>query len=116
MAALFESVAPVPRRNRRRHLLPDPAPTTVPAAASPPPEPPAAEQPAAPRESSPIDLLGEDALEADVLDDDAFFATLREAVHDDTPLGPREEGDDNLDFFDDDGDRAGFRDVFRRRR
>jgi cell division septum initiation protein DivIVA len=65
-----------------------------------------------------IDLLGDDALEAEVLDDDAFFATLREAVHDDTPLGPRDETDEGrLNFFDDEGDdRASFRDVFRRRR
>ena len=28
------------------------------------------------------------------LDDDAFFATLRDAVHDEAPLGPRDEGDD----------------------
>jgi hypothetical protein len=55
--------------------------------------------------------------EAEVLDDDAFFATLREAVHDETPLGPRdEETAGEHSFFDADDDRAGFRDVFRRRR
>jgi hypothetical protein len=37
--------------------------------------------------------------EPEVLDDDAFFATLREAVRDDAPLGPRDEEDD---VFDDD--------------
>lgn len=37
--------------------------------------------------------------EPEVLDDDAFFATLREAVRDDAPLGPR---DDEDDVFDDD--------------
>ena len=97
---------------------PEPSPMAMPpAAATPPPEPPAPEPLEVARESSPIDLLGDDALEADVLDDDAFFATLREAVHDDTPLGPRDEDDDNLDLFNDDnGDRSGFRDVFRRRR
>jgi len=59
-----------------------------------------------------------DAIDAEVLDDDAFFATLREAVHDDTPLGPREEGDvtgENM-FFDQEAENSGFRDVFRRRR
>ncbi len=59
-----------------------------------------------------------DAIDAEVLDDDAFFATLREAVHDDTPLGPREEGDvtgENM-FFDQEQENSGFRDVFRRRR
>ena len=61
---------------------------------------------------------GADAIDAEVLDDDAFFATLREAVHDDTPLGPREEGDitgENM-FFDQEAENSGFRDVFRRRR
>jgi cell division initiation protein len=55
--------------------------------------------------------------EAEVLDDDAFFATLREAVHDETPLGPRDqETTGEHSFFDAEDDRAGFRDVFRRRR
>lgn len=46
------------------------------------------------------------------LDDDAFFASLRDAVRDDEPLGP---GDD---FFDDEdgGDDDGGRGLFRRRR
>jgi hypothetical protein len=66
----------------------------------------------------PIDLLGTDGADADVLDDDAFFATLRDAVHDDAPLGPRDENDVTGDhsFFDQDADRGSFRDVFRRRR
>ncbi len=67
----------------------------------------------------PLDLAGPEGVDADILDDDAFFATLRDAVHDDAPLGPREEGDDITGenrFFDQDADRASFRDVFRRRR
>ena len=87
-----------------------------PQADSAPPSPPPAAPPGA---SSPsIDLLGDDSLEAEVLDDDAFFATLREAVHDETPLGPREDDDERMSFFEDetDDDRASFRDVFRRRR
>ena len=66
----------------------------------------------------PIDL-GSDGVDSDVLDDDAFFATLRDAVHDEKPLGPRDEGDDitgENQFFDQDADRGSFRDVFRRRR
>jgi hypothetical protein len=56
-------------------------------------------------------------MDAEVLDDDAFFATLREAVHDETPLGPRDEDSvGEHSFFDNEDDRAGFRDVFRRRR
>jgi cell division initiation protein len=73
---------------------------------------------ATPSPADAADPLGGDAIEAEVLDDDAFFATLREAVHDETPLGPREEGDatgENM-FFDQESDSAGFRDVFRRRR
>jgi cell division septum initiation protein DivIVA len=92
---------------------------------SPAPEAAAAAQaPAAGREgrgegSAPIDLSGSQGVDADVLDDDAFFATLRDAVHDEKPLGPREEGDDPTGenrFFDQDADRGTFRDVFRRRR
>jgi hypothetical protein len=67
---------------------------------------------------NPFDLLDPDAMDPEVLDDDAFFATLRDAVHDDAPLGPRDE-DGELDesrFFDQDADRGSFRDVFRRRR
>jgi cell division initiation protein len=74
---------------------------------------------AAPKGFDPIDLAIPEGGDADILDDDAFFATLRDAVHDDAPLGPREEGDDITGenrFFDQDADRASFRDVFRRRR
>ena len=46
----------------------------------------------------------DEPLEPEVLDDDAFFATLREAVRDDAPLGPRDEEDD--DVFDDDDPEA----------
>jgi hypothetical protein len=69
--------------------------------------------------AAPIDLASSEGVDADVLDDDAFFATLRDAVHDEKPLGPREEGDDPTGentFFDQDADRGTFRDVFRRRR
>jgi len=66
----------------------------------------------------PIDLLSNDGADADVLDDDAFFATLRDAVHDEAPLGPREDDAGDRRFFDQDqdADRGSFRDVFRRRR
>jgi cell division septum initiation protein DivIVA len=67
----------------------------------------------------PIELGDPDAFEGDILDDDAFFATLRDAVSDDAPLGPREEGDDITGenaFFDQDAEGSSFRDVFRRRR
>jgi DivIVA domain-containing protein len=53
------------------------------------------------------------AVEADALDDDAFFASLRDAVREEQPLGPRD--DDASGFYDDDltGDD---RRRFRRRR
>jgi cell division septum initiation protein DivIVA len=90
---------------------PTPTPTSTPAPA-PTPAPATAAAPASP--PAPIDLLANDGADADVLDDDAFFATLRDAVHDDAPLGPREEEER---FFDQDADGQGtFRDVFRRRR
>jgi cell division septum initiation protein DivIVA len=53
----------------------------------------------------------DEPIEPEVLDDDAFFATLREAVRDDAPLGPRDEdGDDLYDEHDQPKKR------FRRRR
>jgi hypothetical protein len=74
---------------------------------------------AQPRPADPLvaDEIDDSSFEAEVLDDDAFFATLREAVHDETPLGPRDEEatGENM-FFDQESDSGGFRDVFRRRR
>ncbi len=69
---------------------------------------------AEPATASDIDLSGEEqAVEAEVLDDDAFFATLREAVRDDDPLGPRDDGG----LFDqDETDSGSFRELFKRRR
>jgi len=51
------------------------------------------------------------AIDTDSLDDDAFFASLREAVRDDAPLGPR---DDESEFFDTNAEHD--RRRFRRRR
>jgi cell division septum initiation protein DivIVA len=98
--------------NERAPIAPQAAPAPTP---SPAPAPSAAAAPAAPTPPpAPIDLLANDGVDADVLDDDAFFATLRDAVHDDAPLGPREE---EAGFFDQDAEGQGtFRDVFRRRR
>ena len=53
------------------------------------------------------------AIEGDALDDDAFFASLRDAVRDEQPLGPRED-DAASSFFDD--ELADDRRRFRRRR
>jgi hypothetical protein len=57
-----------------------------------------------PMEANPVDT--------DSLDDDAFFASLREAVRDDAPLGPRD--DEQAQFFD--GGSEQDRRRFRRRR
>ena len=52
------------------------------------------------------------AIDTDSLDDDAFFASLREAVRDDAPLGPRD--DEQAQFFDSSAEQD--RRRFRRRR
>lgn len=52
------------------------------------------------------------AIDTDSLDDDAFFASLREAVRDDAPLGPRD--DEQAQFFDSGNEQD--RRRFRRRR
>jgi DivIVA domain-containing protein len=99
--------------------LPNSAPPNA-GTSAPPEQPPAMQLPKPPQQGAPgpIDLLGNDGGDADVLDDDAFFATLRDAVHDEAPLGPRDDDDPTGDqrFFDQDADRGTFRDVFRRRR
>lgn len=51
--------------------------------------------------------------QGDSLDDDAFFASLREAVRDDAPLGPAR--DDDSQYFDED-DTEEHRRLFKRRR
>jgi hypothetical protein len=51
-------------------------------------------------------------VDTESLDDDAFFASLREAVRDEAPLGPRD--DDQATFFD--GEAEDDRRRFRRRR
>ncbi|MDQ1467416.1 MAG: cell division initiation protein [Actinomycetota bacterium] len=63
-----------------------------------------------------IDLFGaEQASESAALDDDSFFASLRDAVRDDAPLGPRDESE--RAFFDQDSkDSPAFREAFKRRR
>jgi cell division initiation protein len=65
-----------------------------------------------------IDLFGEEqaANEATALDDDSFFASLRDAVRDDAPLGPRDASE--RAFFDQDDSKEAptFREAFKRRR
>jgi cell division initiation protein len=58
-------------------------------------------------------LVGDEPVESELLDDDAFFASLREAVRDDAPLGPRDDAPSGEYELDDDG---GERRRFRRRR
>jgi len=58
--------------------------------------------------------------EPEVLDDDTFFASLREAVSDDAPLGPRDddlgETETHGDLFDEDKDEDQGKSFFRRKR
>jgi DivIVA domain-containing protein len=85
---------------------------TAPEAEASEPAPVAAAEPAAT-----IDLFGEEqaAVQSTALDDDSFFASLRDAVRDDAPLGPREDSD--RAFFDQDSkDSPTFREAFKRRR
>ena len=50
--------------------------------------------------------------DAEPLDDEAFFASLREAVSDQSPLGPRDDASDSPSSFDED-EKSG---LFKRRR
>jgi hypothetical protein len=72
-----------------------------------PPVPPA--RAAAPRQP----LFDEEGPEPEALDDDQFFASLREAVTDETPLGPRDDQPERALFDQDDANRSS---LFRRRR
>ncbi len=92
-------VPPVPAPAPASESTPEPAP----AAANPP-----WEESAVPPVSRPP--LFDAEPEPEHLDDDAFFASLREAVTDETPLGPR-DSPPNPDVFDQD-ERGG---LFRRR-
>lgn len=92
-----------------------PAGAQQPGGASVPPSPPEGERTiefdkAPPFASAPP---AAEPIQAEVLDDDAFFASLREAVRDDTPLGPRP--DDAEVSLDEDPDGR-FGNVFKRRR
>ena len=72
---------------------------------------------ASPEAPATIDLFGAEqaASESAALDDDSFFASLRDAVRDDAPLGPRDASE--RAFFDqDEKDSPSFREAFKRRR
>lgn len=58
-------------------------------------------------------FVSEEPIEAEILDDDAFFASLRDAVRDDSALGP-EDGESVYDQDDADAEGGGRR--FRKRR
>jgi len=63
-----------------------------------------------------------EVLEGEVLDDETFFASLRDAVRDESPLGPRDDEEalsppeTHGDLFDQEGDEEDGRGFFRRRR
>lgn len=68
-----------------------------------------AAEPEAPR----APLFPAEQADAEPLDDEAFFASLREAVSDQSPLGPRDEVPDSTGSYEDDDAKSG---LFRRRR
>ena len=126
--------APLPREPEPAPTArPEPAPAPEPDARSrdpfsqlaavPPPdaEPEDDRPPAEPirGESPPAEGLAayvsDEPIEAEVLDDDAFFASLREAVRDDAPLGPRDEPTSE-EFYDQEESEDSGRRRFRRRR
>lgn len=75
--------------------------------------------PARPIESRGKGFDSGEVLEGEVLDDDTFFASLRDAVSDESPLGPREDAlgapQAHGDFFEETDDDES-RGLFRRRR
>jgi DivIVA domain-containing protein len=74
-------------------------------------EPPWEEAASTPSVARPPLFDSEPAAETDHLDDDAFFASLREAVTDETPLGPRDPAPGSTSYEQD--ERGGG--LFRRR-
>jgi DivIVA domain-containing protein len=58
-------------------------------------------------------LFPAEQTDSEPLDDEAFFASLREAVSDQSPLGPRDEVPDSTGSYEDDDAKSG---LFRRRR
>lgn len=88
---------------------------STPAPSAPPPAPPPETSTELPWEEAPTPSAARPPLfdaepEPEHLDDDAFFASLREAVTDETPLGPRDEAPESGPY--DQDDRGG---LFRRR-
>jgi DivIVA domain-containing protein len=80
--------------------------TTPQPASTTPSDAPEAEAPRQP-------LFPAEQADAEPLDDEAFFASLREAVSDQSPLGPRDEIPDSTGSYEDDDAKSG---LFRRRR
>jgi cell division initiation protein len=85
-----------------------------------PPEGTETETATAPLAGAPatIDLFGAEqaAVEPTALDDDSFFASLRDAVRDDAPLGPRDAAERTFFDQDDSKEAPNFRESFKRRR
>ena len=74
----------------------------------------------APEAPATIDLFGAEqaavAIESAALDDDSFFASLRDAVRDDAPLGPRDAVGAHVLRSGRSKDSPTFREAFKRRR
>ena len=84
-----------------------------PQAAAPSPTPPAPSSDAAEADAPRTPLFASEPADSEPLDDEAFFASLREAVSDQSPLGPRDEIPDSSGSYEDDDAKSG---LFRRRR
>ncbi len=87
------------------------SPSTGPSAS--PTTPAASESFAATTDAARAPRFPTEASDSEPLDDDAFFASLREAVSDQAPLGPRDEIPDSTGGYEDDDAKSG---LFRRRR
>jgi DivIVA domain-containing protein len=104
---------PVPPRE-----APQPPVASPPIDAPPIPPAPSASASAVPSAAAAVapavrpPLFDEEGPEPETLDDDQFFASLREAVTDETPLGPRDDQPERALFDQDDAGRSS---LFRRR-
>jgi hypothetical protein len=85
---------------------------STPQAASPDASP-SSDAPAPEAEAARSPLFPAESTDSEPLDDEAFFASLREAVSDQSPLGPRDEVPDSTGSYEDDDAKSG---LFRRRR
>jgi cell division initiation protein len=105
--AEISSLPPFPDAGEADYGEPGPAPEWGGAAARPSDDPITGELAA---------FVSDEPIEAEILDDDAFFASLRDAVRDDSALGPSDEPAQGDAVYDQDDADEGERRRFRKRR